>query len=300
MIYGYIRVSTDTQDSENQKIGIIELAKRHGNTIDKWIADDGISGAVDYKKRHLGQLMGLLKDGDTIYASEISRFARNMYMLFEILKFLTENQIKMYTVKDGYTLDGTIQSKVLAFGLGLAAEIERDMISKRTKEGLEARRKAGIVLGRPIGAKSGKTKLTGKEEQITELLKSGIGYSGIARILKCHRLTVSEFCVSSGISLHKILNNNKGKEVQEIPELKKLSMQKNVSQKEILIDMYVNNYFSFEKISKILKVSQSRVVNNAKFFGIFDELKLACENQRKKVKSLKQIERETGIVRRKH
>jgi len=151
MIYGYLRVSTSHQDCENQKIGINNLAAKKGFEVNKWIYDSGVSGMKDYKARKLGRAFKKMKSGDIILASEISRLSRSMFVLFEILKFLTDSQIALYTVKDNYSLDGTIQSKVLAFGLGLAAEIERDMISKRTKEALENARAKGKRLGRPKG-----------------------------------------------------------------------------------------------------------------------------------------------------
>lgn len=194
MIYGYIRVSTDAQDCENQKIGINELAAKLGLRIEKWIEDQGVSGMKDPKKRNLGKLMKLLKPDDHILVSEISRLSRELFTIFEILKFCTEKGIKLNTVKDNYVLDGSITSKVLAFAFGMAANIERDMIVKRTREGLEARRRAGVVLGRPIGSKSVHKKLDKHEADIKKYLQLGLSYSAIAKILKVHRLTVARIC----------------------------------------------------------------------------------------------------------
>jgi len=207
MIYGYIRVSTDMQDAENQKIGINSLAEKRGEMVQKWITDDAVSGTVDYKRRALGKTIKKLKKGDILLISELSRLARNMYMLFEILKYLTENEIQLYSEKEGFSLDGSIQSKVYAFGLGLAAEIERDMISKRTKEGLEARRRAGVVLGRPIGSKSKKKKLDKFGQQIIEYLKKGLSYAAIARMTGTHRLTVSDYVAQNDLEKHKSFYN---------------------------------------------------------------------------------------------
>jgi DNA invertase Pin-like site-specific DNA recombinase len=198
MIYGYIRVSTDAQDCENQKIGINELAQKLNLRIEKWIEDQGVSGMKDPKKRNLGKLMKILKPNDHILISEISRLSRELFTIFELLKFFTEKSIKLNTVKDNYVLDGSITSKVLAFAFGMAANIERDMISKRTIEGLEARRRAGVIIGRPIGAASSRKKLDDKEYQIKKYIKLGLSYSAIAKLTHTHRLTVSRICRERG------------------------------------------------------------------------------------------------------
>ena len=198
MVYGYIRVSTDAQDCENQKIGINELAAKLNLRVEKWIEDQGVSGMKDPKKRNLGKLMKLLKPEDHLLVSEISRLSRELFTIFEILKFFSEKGIKLNTVKDNYSLDGSITAKVLAFAFGMAANIERDMISKRTIEGLEARRRAGVMMGRPIGAASSKLKLDDAEEQIKKYIKMGLSYSAIAKLTHAHRLTVSKICKERG------------------------------------------------------------------------------------------------------
>ena len=136
MIYGYLRVSTDDQDSENQKVGVSAKATSIGVAIDDWIIDDGISGTKEPEKRLLGKLMKKLKPGDVIITSELSRLGRKLFMIMRILEFCMQHEVKVYTVKDGYELGDNIQSKVLAFAFGIAAEIERDMISQRSKEAL--------------------------------------------------------------------------------------------------------------------------------------------------------------------
>jgi DNA invertase Pin-like site-specific DNA recombinase len=194
MIYGYIRVSTDKQDTENQKIGVTDKAKSLDMEIAAWITDDGISGAKEPEERALGKLLKKIKEGDVIITSELSRLGRKLFMVMRILEHCMKVGAKVYTVKDGYELGDNIQSKVLAFAFGLAAEIERDMISKRTKEGLARRRLDGVVLGRPIGSKSKKRKLDDKETQIKHYLERGLSISAIARLLRVHRLTVSDAC----------------------------------------------------------------------------------------------------------
>ena len=132
MIYGYLRVSTDIQDKNSQKQGVDEFAAKKGWKIDEYITDEGVSGGKDPSKRNLGPLLGLVKKGDIIISSEISRLGRDLYMVMDILHFCMEKGCVIYTVKDNFILGDDIQSKVLAFAFGLAAEIERQMIRQRT------------------------------------------------------------------------------------------------------------------------------------------------------------------------
>lgn len=114
-------------------------------------------------------------------------------MIMEILNHCMERECKVWTIKDNYRLGDDIQSKVLAFAFGLAAEIERNLIAQRTKEALARKKAEGVVLGRPIGRKSDKVKLSGKEEIIRDLLNQGVSITAIAKIYKVHRNTVSKF-----------------------------------------------------------------------------------------------------------
>ena len=135
MIYGYIRVSTDKQTVENQRFEIKNFANKHGLIIDKWI-EETISGTKKIEKRRLGMLLYKLKEGDILIASELSRLGRNLLQVMSILHFCLERGAKVWTIKDNYRLGDDIQSKVLAFAFGLSAEIERNLISQRTKEAL--------------------------------------------------------------------------------------------------------------------------------------------------------------------
>lgn len=198
-VYGYLRVSTGKQDSDNQRKGVDELAARLGLTIDKYIDDEGVSGTKEPEKRELGKLMKKLKPGDVLLAGEISRLGRSLFMVMRILEFCMKNEVRVYTAKDGYELGDNIQSKVLAFAFGLAAEIEREMISSRTKEALAKKRAEGVVLGRPKGRKSSRVKLTGKENAIREMLAAGMPQTKIARIFKVDRMTVAKFIKDNGL-----------------------------------------------------------------------------------------------------
>lgn len=192
MIYGYIRVSTDKQTVENQRFEINRFCEKQSIVIDKWI-EETISGTKHIDKRKLGKLLSGLKKQDMLICSELSRLGRSLLMIMSILNYCMENEIQVWTIKDNYRLGSDISSKVLAFAFGLSAEIERNLISQRTKEALARKRAEGVILGRPKGRKSSKTKLTGEEKMIKELLDKKVSKSAIARILKVHRLTVAKF-----------------------------------------------------------------------------------------------------------
>ncbi len=176
MIYGYLRVSSDEQDVNSQKQGVIKFAKQHEWTIDEYITDEGVSGGKEPDKRNLGVLLKKIQKDDIVIASEISRLGRDLYMVMDILHFCMKTGCKIYTVKDNFALDDNVQSKVLAFAFGLAAEIERQMIRQRTKEGLRLRMKLGVLLGRPVGKLTDDDVMcsTEKKEKIIEQYKWGV------------------------------------------------------------------------------------------------------------------------------
>ena len=195
MIYAYIRVSSDKQTIENQKFEIKKFCEKENFKIDEWI-EETISGTQKLENRQLGKLLKRMKKGDILICSELSRLGRNLLMIMGILNECMNKDIQVWTIKDNYRLGSDINSKVLAFAFGLSAEIERNLISQRTKEALARKRAEGVVLGRPKGRKSVKTKLTGQEQKIKELLSKKVSYSAIGRILGVHRLTVSAFVKS--------------------------------------------------------------------------------------------------------
>lgn len=190
--YGYIRVSSDKQTVENQRFEISRFAAEQGFTISGWI-EETISGTKNYDKRELGKLLKRVKKDDLIICAELSRLGRNLFMIMEILNICMTKECRVWTIKEGYRLGDDIQSKVLAFAFGLSAEIERNLISQRTKEALARKKNEGVVLGRPKGHKSSRVKLSGKEAVIRELLDQGVPITEIARIFKVHRNTVSKF-----------------------------------------------------------------------------------------------------------
>ena len=192
MVYGYIRVSSDKQTVSNQRFEIEQFCLKKRITIDGWI-EETISGTKNYDKRELGKLLKKIKRDDIIICSELSRLGRNLFMIMEILNICMNKECKVWTIKDNYRLGDDIQSKVLAFAFGLSAEIERNLISQRTKEALARKKAEGVTLGRPKGSLSSHVKLSGKENTIADLLDQGISQSQIARIFKVNRMTVARF-----------------------------------------------------------------------------------------------------------
>jgi DNA invertase Pin-like site-specific DNA recombinase len=178
---GYLRVSTTEQDLEKNKANILKLAneKMLGNVT--WV-EEKISGVKDWKKRKLGEEFNKLKKGDTIVVSELSRLGRSTLQILEIMKMAKENGIAVHAVKGAWTLNGSMESKIVLTMLAMIAEIERDLISERTKEGLRARKAAGVVLGRPKGP--GKSRLDDFKDEIIALLKNGSTKTFIARKYK--------------------------------------------------------------------------------------------------------------------
>jgi len=194
MIYGYIRVSSDKQTVENQRYEIEKFCKDNYIQINGWI-EETISGMSSYKKRRLGKLLRTVKSGDIIICSELSRLGRSIFMVMEILGKCMQRNVRIWTTKDGYRLGDDIQSKVLAFAFALSAEIERNLISQRTKEALARKRAEGQHLGRPFGSRSNKEKYTlhTREAFIREELNNGVSLTKLARKLNCTRTTLCRY-----------------------------------------------------------------------------------------------------------
>jgi DNA invertase Pin-like site-specific DNA recombinase len=192
MVYGYIRVSTDKQTVENQRFEVSKFCKRNGISVNKWI-EETISGTQETSKRKLGSLLETMQKGDVLICSELSRLGRNLLMIMSILNVCMEKDVQVWTIKDNYKLGKDINSKVLAFAFGLSAEIERTLISQRTKEALARRRAEGAHIGRPRGAKSKSSKCSGKNYLIKKLLGKKISKAKIAKRLGVHSSTLIRF-----------------------------------------------------------------------------------------------------------
>lgn len=192
MIYGYIRVSSDKQTVENQRFEINNFCTRESMSIDGWI-EETISGTKSYNKRQLGRLLKRVQKDDLIICAELSRLGRNLFMIMEILNICMSKECRVWTIKDNYRLGEDIQSKVLAFAFGLSAEIERNLISQRTKEALARKKAEGAKLGRVEGSRNHQHKLDGCGDKIQRMLKRGIPKVQIAKRLKVHRCTLYRY-----------------------------------------------------------------------------------------------------------
>lgn len=194
MIYGYIRVSSDKQTVENQRFEINKFCSSQQLLIDDWI-EETISGTKNFSTRQLGKLLRKVKKNDIIICSELSRLGRNLFMIMEILNICMTKECRVWTIKDNYRLGDDIQSKVLAFAFGLSAEIERNLISQRTKEALARKKAEGVRLGRPRGRSFCKSsyKLHNREQQIAKMRTGGMSFQKIADILHVNRDTVRNY-----------------------------------------------------------------------------------------------------------
>ena len=200
MTYGYIRVSTDKQTTENQRFEISKFAEDKNLLVEEWI-EETISGVKKLNDRKFGALLQKIKKDDILIVAELSRMGRNLMQVMSILHTCMEKEAKVFCIKERYELGNNINSKVLAFAFGLSAEIERNLVSQRTKEALARKRAEGMILGRPKGSKSKVHKLTGKEDEIKDLLSKKISKSAIGRLLGAHRITVADFIKSMEIDI---------------------------------------------------------------------------------------------------
>lgn len=195
MTYGYIRVSTDKQTVENQRFEIVRFCRKNNIKIDLWI-EETISGTLTPEKRELGLLLSKIKEGDLIICSELSRLGRSLFMIMSILNLIMQKGARVWTVKDGYKLGDDIQSKVLAFAFALSAEIERNLISQRTREALALKKAQNVKLGRPKGSLNKRHLTDGIENHILEMYNSGLSVNRIAKFIGFSR-TIVKKCISA-------------------------------------------------------------------------------------------------------
>ena len=190
-----MRVSTADQDLDKNKSDILHLANEKKLGTVEWVKETA-SGKINWRKRKIAQVIDSLKEGDTILVSELSRLGRSMLECMEILSIALEKKIIIYAVKGNWQLDQSIQSKIIAMAFSMAAEIERDLISQRTKEALAVRKKNGVKLGRPKG--TGRSKLDQYKPEIEALLKNGATQKFIAQRYDATEATVSRWVKKQG------------------------------------------------------------------------------------------------------
>ncbi|MBR3148288.1 MAG: recombinase family protein [Alphaproteobacteria bacterium] len=192
MIYGYCRVSTAHQHEENQHFVIENFAKNNNMTIDVWI-EEKISSNKKLQDRKLGTLLNKLESGDILITTEISRLGRSLLEVMGILQNCLEKNCQIWTLKENFRLGADIQSKVLAFAFGLSAELSKSLLQERVRESLARLKASGKKLGRPIGAKSKKLKLSKNKKRITFLVNKGLSKNEIARIMHVNKSTLYNY-----------------------------------------------------------------------------------------------------------
>lgn len=192
MIYAYIRCSTIGQNTESQKLAIKNYCKYHRLRKVQWISEN-ISGTKQPEKRKLGNLIQLAQENDVIIITELSRLGRSLVMILNVLQGFLDKKVKVIAIKEGFELGDNLQSKVLAFAFGLSAELERTLLSERTKLGLQKARKEGKQIGRRKGQQPSVYKLTPYRYKIRHWLKEGRSKRSIALELNVTWQTLDRF-----------------------------------------------------------------------------------------------------------
>ena len=191
-VSAYIRVSTEMQTYSSQQYEIETYCRKNNIVIDEWV-NESVSGTVAIEKRILGSLLERMGKGDILICTELSRLGRNMLMIMGILNTCSEKGISIHSIKDHFDLTDSINSKIIAFAFALAAEIERNLISQRTKEALAVKKLEGVRLGRPPGSSKKKVSFYKNYIQIMEMKAEGIPLSSIAKAYGIHRNTLKKY-----------------------------------------------------------------------------------------------------------
>ena len=197
--YAYVRVSTEMQTLENQEFEIRQWCINNNITVDQWVSES-VSGTVPWESRKIGEMLRGMQSGDRLICTEISRLGRSLLMVMAILNYCSSNGIKIQTIKDRFELSDSLNSKIIAFAFALASEIERNLISQRTREALAAKRAAGVKLGRPRGHTEKVRKVCIDRNAVEEMIAGGVSLASIARRYGIHRNTLARLR-RSGYSL---------------------------------------------------------------------------------------------------
>ena len=198
-IYAYVRVSTEMQTLENQEFEIRQWCINNNVTVDQWVSES-VSGTVPWESRKIGEMLRGMQSGDRLICTEISRLGRSLLMVMAILNYCSSNGIKIQTIKDRFELSDSLNSKIIAFAFALASEIERNLISQRTREALAAKRAAGVKLGRPRGHTEKVRKVCIDRNAVEEMIADGVSLASVARRYGIHRNTLARLR-RSGYSL---------------------------------------------------------------------------------------------------
>ena len=192
MVYAYVRVSTAEQSDSSQRFEISKWAEQANVNIGKWV-EESVSGTIPVEKRRLGRLLRKMKTDDLLVCTEISRLGRSVLMIMSILNECAKRGIRLHTIKDHFDLNNDLNSKIIAFAFALAAEIERNLISQRTKEALADKKAAGVILGRPKGSSAKRKIVFEKMDSINRMLSGGTSLTAIAKQYGIHRNTLANY-----------------------------------------------------------------------------------------------------------
>lgn len=195
IVYAYIRVSTAEQSYSSQEFEIRNWAAKKGLAIDQWISES-VSGTLEPGRRKLGKTIKRMRPNDLLVCTEISRLGRNMLMIMSILNDCAGRSIRIHTIKDNFDLDNNLNSKIIAFAFALAAEIERNLISQRTREALSDLKAAGVKLGRPKGSCKNREEVVKDLSEIRHRLSCGESLPSIAKGYGIHRNTLVRYIES--------------------------------------------------------------------------------------------------------
>lgn len=202
---GYLRVSTPTQSTQNQSHELVQYVKRHKMVLHE-IVEETVSGTKSFRERKLGELLESVNRGDVILVPELSRLGRSLVEVLQILEICSERGVTVRSLKEGFVLDDTLGSKIMSTMLGLVSEIERSLISLRTREALQAKKAAGgVKLGRRKGSQSA-SKLDRHRESIEELLAKRVSQASIAKIIGCSPTTLNGYVKTRGLGKSKNQN----------------------------------------------------------------------------------------------
>jgi len=189
--FAYLRVSTDKQDTQNQKLGVLDYCNQHHLSPLEFV-EDTISAKIPWRERAIGDILDKALKGDMIVVAEVSRLGRSTLQVLEILEIAVQKGISVHIVKNNMVMDGSMQATITATILGLAAQIEREFISARTKEALAKRKAEGMKLGRPRGH-ADVLKLDIHRDIIMTYLKKGINKRAISKLIECSPSTLYQW-----------------------------------------------------------------------------------------------------------
>ena len=190
--YAYIRVSTEMQCYASQEYEIRRFCRSHRIVIDEWVSES-ISGTIEIERRVLGKTIENMEKGDLLICTELSRLGRNMLMVMGVLDHCSKKGVSIQTIKDNFMLSDSINSKIIAFAFALAAEIERNLISQRTKEALAVKKAEGVKLGRPPGRSKERLTFYKEYHNIRRMIEARIPMYQIALKYGFHRNTLRRY-----------------------------------------------------------------------------------------------------------